>query len=419
MNGFGNGFFSRIIVIIGFGLLFLSCSLFEDTTIILWTNHPEIAAYIEVFNAEQTEYNIEIAYKASPAQSLLNHTEHPDLIIGEGLASRTVIEHLKPLDYLMEEQLIDKQMFYQDLFNIGYREQIPYLLPISFTVPVLVFKPDNISRQLDDFFISFRDIKTMGGEFNRTDETEFTRLGFSPEWDAQFLYLTTCLLGSDFRETYSGELAWNDQKLQESIAFIQQWITTVNQSRDMVAEFTDKYMYDPAYKLINNDRILFSYIQSINEFQQISSEKRESLSFRLIAKENSIRVKDDMLFLGVPKKSNNKTVTNEFITWFFNPTTQEKLMELTEYKRIRTFGIGDGFSSIVEVNERYYPRFYPFLSGHIPQERYLTFPSPLPPDWPEIKSQVLLPWLLERVQDQTDDTFSDRLRLWLMQRPSA
>lgn len=405
-------------LLVPFFLTISGCSLFIDTTGTLWTNEAEIAAYIEQYNAQQEEYRIEVEYKPAPAEALRKGSEHPDMIICERIVSREVFELLNPLDSLFEKELLDPSLFYPGFFELGTGEEGEhYLLPVSFSIPAMMFKPSNMEGPLDNFFISFREIREQSSTFDKREEDgEITHLGFSPDWDIDFLYLTTVLFGTNYRETSAGELAWNNSKLTESIHFIRDWIGTTDEEKAAVNQFNDKYMYDPDYKLINNDRILCSYTD-IKDYLLIPQEKRTNLDFRWIAKENQIHVSDDLLFFGIPKKGRSKKVVESFVVWFFNESTQRKLMETALLKRMRSFGIAKGFSAIPEVNERHFQRYYPDLIGHIPTQQYLRFPTPLPLDWPEIKEEVLKPWLQQTVHRPETESFGERLNTWLLQKP--
>ncbi len=403
-------------LLFGLCLSLSGCFFLPDTTGTLWTNQAEIAAYIELYNAQQEEYRIEVEYKDSPANDLLETNEHPDMIICERIVSRTTFDQLTPLGPFFEKELIDPSIFYPNFLKVGQEEEDLFLLPVSFTIPAVLYKPSNIEVPLDNFFVSFQKMREIGDAFDTKKEERFTAIGFSPHWDINFMYLTTLLFGTDYRETSSGELAWNNQKLEESVAYIREWIGDTAEERRAVTEFTTKYMYDPDYKLINNDRVLFAYT-TITDFLLIPQEKRTNLDFRWIARENRIQVMDDMLFFAIPKKGRRRKVVESFMVWFFNESTQRRLLETAQLTRMGGFGIAEGFSSITEVNERHFQRYYPELSGHIPTQQYLRFPKPLPIDWPHIKNDVLKPWLTETVRSPKYRDFGDSINAWMLQRP--
>jgi hypothetical protein len=87
----------------------------------------------------------------------------------------------------------------------------------------------------------------------------------------------------------------------------------------------------------------------------------------------------------------------------FQPQTQARLLEINQEKRLDTFGIAGGFSSLRNVNEREFPRVYRRLLGRIPPEQMLAFSKALPVDWGEQKKQIVVPWLVSYVTGRADE----------------
>ena len=66
--------------------LLTSCFLIEENTAKLWTDIPEVAAYVEIFNASQTDYRVELVYEENPADyAKLTSASAPDIVISETL----------------------------------------------------------------------------------------------------------------------------------------------------------------------------------------------------------------------------------------------------------------------------------------------------------------------------------------------
>ena len=59
-----------------------------------------------------------------------------------------------------------------------------------------------------------------------------------------------------------------------------------------------------------------------------------------------------------------------------------------------------------------FPRFYPGLLGHIPPGSFLSPPNILPRNWMDIKEQVILPYLHDRIRSggRGDSRALDRRR---------
>ncbi len=396
-------------------LMFASCSLFPEKTATLWTNRPEFAFYAEIFNAEQNEYRIEIEYREYPGKAMEGAETVPDLVIGENLRSVSIIKYFESLEGFIKRSGLPLQNIYPALYETCLQEGNPVLLPVSFNLPALMFK-ENGSADLDSFFLSLESIMEQSKKFNAQSTRDFAVMGFSPRWEPEILYIKTLLLGVDFHETSQGQLAWNEQRLRDTVDYIRTWIRDVNGGPEKEQEFTDKFLYDPGYKLISSGRIGF-YYTTLRDFFGIPVEKRNEIDYRWIAKEGKIPVLEDILYMGIPKQARNKRAAQAFISWFLSEETQEKIMEQVQERRLRLFGIAEGFSSLQHINEQIFPRFYPDLVGHIPPAEYLKIPGSLPPEWKKMKEEVLLPWLIREASGTgTGESLDRDLKTWILQK---
>ncbi|MEW5815774.1 MAG: extracellular solute-binding protein [Spirochaetota bacterium] len=398
--------------------LYTGCDLLSNSNIaVLWTARPEMALYAELFNSSQDRYRIEIEYKADPSKSLILEPSHPDLVVGDRLYSSAIMKMMTSLTPLFNNRLLRNQ-FYPELLKLGLKDKDQLILPVSFNLPALMFNRDISINAIDSFVLTFEKIMEMSKSFSELKKSRYPTMGFSPNWDKEFLYTATVLLGADYRETPQGHLAWDDIKLKEALDFIRQWVDKVNGGPKLEQEFTEKYLHDPGYKLIAGGRILF-YFTDIRKLFTISEEKRDGLDFRWIVEKDKTPVCEDILFAGIPKKSRHKEAARAFLLWFFKPETQKACLEAAQFKRIRTFGIAQGFSSLPIVNEREYPLYYPMLRGHIPPPEFLSFPKPLPIEWKKLKDVVLKPFLFDYVTNiSSDEKLETRLKNWLLQKPA-
>jgi len=405
----------RLLILPMLLILCTSCVLLEEKTLTLWTNRPEFTDYIEVYNTEQEEYRIEIIYKESPAYAIIHENEHPDIVAGEFLKSTNVINSFSDLEPMFEEGMITRSDIYPSLLQLGKRGEELLLLPVSFRLPILFFNKNRLGEDLAAFTLSLEDIKQITAEFNEESKPRRPVMGFSPRWSAEFMYICTLLLGTGFGENSNGQLIWNNQKLLDSINFFRTWSEEINGGRELEDYFKGKYFYDPDFKLLLNERIILSY-RDLRSFFSIPKEKRENLDFRYIGEEDKIPVLEDMVFMGIPKKSSNKKAAQTFLAWFYQIENQKKCLATSHFKRTRTFGIADGFSSLSEINEKELPGYYSELGGRIPRKENLLFPEPLPSNWKRIKEEVLEPYLLKEAgRDQEIGGFETELQRWILQ----
>jgi ABC-type glycerol-3-phosphate transport system substrate-binding protein len=89
--------------------LFSGCLNSDGQTIILWTDQPEMAAYIEQFNAENQDFRIELEFSESPKQAVTNSITLPDLVIGKYLTNYQAIEIFSPLDNLFQKERLSRK----------------------------------------------------------------------------------------------------------------------------------------------------------------------------------------------------------------------------------------------------------------------------------------------------------------------
>lgn len=398
-------------------VLLASCSLFEKTTATLWTNRPEIAAYVEVFNAEQDKYKIEVAFRQNPAKSIIEEQVPPDIVFGTRLTSVRLRERFHALDSMFEKEILDPEIFYPQLLSYGKFEEEQMLLPVSFSIPMILFRPDVVSEETDSFHMALEEMKAQAAEFTASGGENNQRMGFVTYWEPEFLFAATTLLGAGYRETEGGQLAWDNTGLQRGVQELMSWSVSNNGGFESERRFSERYLYNPGYKLINNGRILF-YFMELQDFLTIPDDTRDTLAFRWLSNGDEIHISEDVLFTGIPRGAKGRRAARRFFAWFFTEETQKKLLEADRFKRTRSFGIAQGFSSLVWINEREIPNFHPDLLGHIPPTDRIAFPPPLPIDWAEMKNEVLLPWLEVSVSSARERGGLDtRLQTWLLQKP--
>ena len=403
--------------------------LVEPNTAILWSDRPEFALYVESFNADQDDYKIEFHYMEAPAQrlSVFSGTarETPDIVIGNWLKSATTRTLFKPLDSFFTKNKIAKAAFYPRLLNLGTIEEQQYLLPVAFNIPALVFTRANAPLLSNPFTIGFDEIKTLGKTYNVEQSGVYSRMGFSPVWNDEFLYVTANLFNAAFREAETapsvvsalsetaGDVAWNPEALEEAIAALRDWTQEVNTSIQAEDDFVFKYFYEPSAKLAMSGRILFTYMNSAELFT-LSQEQRSNLEFRWIAENNTIPVSEDTVYYGIHKRGKAKKAADAFTEWFFQAETQRRFLEISKEQRMNEtyFGISNGFSAIRTVTEQIFPLFYPSLLGHIPPSAFLSPPNILPQNWIALKAQVIIPYLHARIRQQDTRPLERRISDW-------
>lgn len=401
-----------------FVLIATACTNNSQKITTIWTDQSEFVSYVELFNKSQNTHKIVVEYKKNPAYALLNSQTLPDLVIGPWLKGEKTRSKLIPVDYIFNELKIKSNLFYPQLLDLGNIRGRQYLLPVSFNLPALIFSPEHQNLITQDFSLSLEQIQTMSETFNTKKNNTYTRMGFSPRWQTDFLYLTAKLFDSRFEE--GGSLfTFNKKNLEEAITFVNTWTKQTNTSQTAEDEFEFKYLYDPPYKLVTGNKNLFSYMSS-DELLILPQDKLQNIDFRWISKNNKTPVNDEIIYAAICKKTKNSAAAEAFLIWFYSEKTQKELLERSNRQGTmdRTFGISGGFSSLSSVNEKIFPLYYPSLLGHLLPPNSLAVPQILPNNWNQIKEEIILPWLEAITSDdtkkyQTTDSLESKITSWL------
>jgi hypothetical protein len=348
---------------------------------------------VEQFNALQAELRVHLRYQSSPVEAL-RRDQGVDLLIGTRLGGAGERRALESLEDLFRSSRLRREDFYAPLLAAGAPERRQVLLPLSFCLPAVVFLPNSLGEAPPNLGLPLDYLRRTAGQYNQRAGDRLVREGFSPLWDPEFLLAAAELGGARFREESVGGLDWEARPLEESLAFLRDWLRTTNGGLASEAAFAARYLYLPPGRLLDEKRIQFYLLRSCDLIRALDEQKEEA-DFRWLAGPEKILVSDEILFAGIPRSSRRKAQAKAFLLWLFQGQTQTRLLELGRRQRLGIFGIAGGFSSLKAVNELAFPQTYPRLMGRVPPEELLQVPGPLPESWPELKSQVLLPWLRE------------------------
>ena len=379
-----------------------SCGMNNSSLAVLWTDRPEFALYTEFFNASESKYKVEVRYFESPAQKLAEPGAYPDMVAASWLKNANARNLFRSLDNVFTENGLSRSSFYPRLLSQGAIDGHQYLLPVNFNLPALIFARDLNQAPSNPFTIEMEEIMERGKDYNTEAGGVYTRMGFSPLSNDEFLFIAATLSGAAFRE--AAPIAWDPLALEQTIVWIRRWISEANTSIQMEDDFGFKYFYDPPDKLVNSGRVLYVYMDS-SRFFTLPEERRLNLDFRWIAAKEMIPLDEWSVYYGIHKKTKAKKAALAFTRWFFDAENQKLFLEASKSKRLNesSFGIAGGFSGMRNVTEQIFPQFYPGLLGHMPPESFLSPPNILPRNWMTIKERVILPYLRERIRNPNRD----------------
>ena len=401
--------FFKIFSIFTLSFFLFSCKFQQQKQkkrVVIWTSCSEFVQYIELFNKTHKENNAILVYKENPALSIPPARDEtpPDIIIGSWLRNDAPYKYCKPLDYIFYNKILSSDVFYKQLFEAGQKNNLQFLLPVSFNLPTIVFSQENKNLVPDNYTLTFEQIRKTGAEFNtKNDKGVFTKIGFTPLSNNDFLYLSTKIFDVNFREE-NGKIIWNSEKLQETADKLKDWIFTENESAQIEQDFAFKYLFMPYYRQVISDRTLYAYTTSDQLFKTIKNQDF-GIDYRWVVQNKKIPIEDSMIMLGIYKECRNQLGATEFISWFFNVDNQQKILERKEKLNLDTelFGISGGFSSIRDVTEHILPVFYTHLLTNLPPSQMLSVPQKLPARWDSYKSLVIEPYLRSVITAQPEE----------------
>ncbi len=388
--------FRRGALIVPLLISLVSCTGNLKEPVVIWTNRQEFASYAELFNVVQETVKVVVVYKENPVTSLPPAKDElpPDLVIGSWLRNDTTIKQFRPLNYLFSKQKIDPLILYSQLLEYGKVQNKQYLLPVSFNLPAMIFATKNDQLVTENHLLTPDQIRDMAAQFNKKNKSNIhTAMGFAPSWSTEFQYIVSQLRGVNFRGN-NGTLEWNQEQLESTMDYFHHWTQTVNDSIQEEQDFSFKYLYTPEARHVLSDSCLFAYLPS-DELFSTPQNLLQEIEFRWIHQDNKIPVKDDMVFMGIYKKSRNTAGAEAFISWFMTETTQHQLLERSTIMdlNVNPFGIAGGFSAIQSVTEQVFPLYYKTLLDNLPAAQYITPPTALLPRWESLKDRVIIPWL--------------------------
>ncbi|MBR4790795.1 MAG: extracellular solute-binding protein [Treponema sp.] len=408
-------YFRMAVLLAACTLFFFSCREESQERIVIWTSCAEFAQYTELFNSTHPGSNAVIVYKENPAQELPPAKDElpPDIVIGSWLRTDKTHKQFKSLDYLFDRQTISSSMFYTQLLDAGKVRKNQYLLPVSFNLPAVIFADSNSDFITENYTLTLDQIKAAGLSYNEKDKKDsFSRIGFLPSANDDFLYLTTKLYGVDFREE-KGQITWSDLRLRNAVSYDRDWINNTNGSAQDEQDFAYKYLFMPDYRQVTSGRTLLAYTTSNKMFGYMKGQEL-NIDYRWIKGDGFIPIEDSFLMTGIYAKARNEQGATEFISWFFDSENQKAILERKIEMELNNemFGIADGFSALRDITEHILPIYYNQLLTNLPPAQLLRVPQKLPARWDSYKSVVVEPYLNAAITTDEKVSISDYEAEW-------
>jgi hypothetical protein len=396
---------------------YLSCGRREAESALLVSDNPLFALYVAEFNAAQDDYTVEFEYVESMAEKITSGKskvngkseeasppERSDMLAGNYLRDANVNLTFREITEKDLPREILHNYFYPELLVSGKIDDKQYLLPVSFDLNLVAFSKENTRLLSDSWIVSLDEIKKLHLEYSDKKNNVYSRMGFSPFWNLDFLLVAEDLFGSEF--VHNNPLDFNGENLDKGILWCASLLRDLAAEGDYegtlreVDDFTFKYLYEPPDKLAANLTILFTLFKA-SDFFLLKDERANRLDYRWIMHDNHVDMCENLVYFGIKKKTKSLPACRAFASWFFDMDTQKRLLQLTGDFSIQDsyFGIAGGFSAIQRVVEEVYPLFYPAIIGRLPPSLNFDVPNILPCNFDDIKNRVLLPRLQEAVRN--------------------
>lgn len=395
---------------------FFSCS---SKKIVIWTDRAEVVSCVELFNLSSKNVKAVVVYKENLASALppAKDEESPDILIGSMLKNSSVKHNFAPLEPVLGRTQVNPESMYSPLLEYGKSGKTQYLLPVSFNVPLVIFDEQKSAFVPESKNLEFSKLGEISAAFNEKNERGiFTKMGFAPSWNQEFLYEYAKSHGAEIKEK-GNAISWNQVNLDAAAEKLKTWTSEKNASTSEEQDFAFKYLYMSVQKQVLSGKSLFAFTTS-GDFFSLPSDQTFGVDFRWLSNSSKIALEDEIVMLGVYRKSTNTKNAFDFVIWLFKAETQKSILERNQnmHLDITTFGIFGGFSSIKNVNEQIFPSFYKNLLGNVPRENELVCPNPLPPRWKSLKERVVLPFLSDATKtDAQPKTMEEFLSTWRKQ----
>lgn len=361
----------------------------------MWSDHPELAAYVDAFNAAGGPVRVEISHVPRPGRQLLSGAAAPDLVFGSGLASPELHRLLAPLDRLLANHLAAGEHVAK-LLAAGAADGRQRSLPFSYNLPVAVFARAATPPGIGQFLLSVDELRLLGDEFDaRAAESGAARpdrMGFSALWNEQLIYLLAQGNGAGFAATEQGTVVIDQARLAAAVGAVHDWLSAGPGGIAGHRQFAAAYLHVPLHQLVLEGRILL-FVTDIASYALLPDQKRELLDFRWLTVAGAIPVLEDYRSFAVPAAAGNPAGAELFLRWIYQPEIQAHLLEAANFRWLHGFGLAGGFPVLRETSERILPRSHDFLIGRLPDQGMLRVPAPPPVDWAQAREQLVGPWL--------------------------
>ena len=357
---------------------------------------------MEIYSVEQEEIQITLSHVPFIDAAAVD-SHNPDIIIGQDINSTAIAEQLFPIN--------PPAYIYPALSGPPGSGEETFLVPLAFTLPLVMGRQDAVNKLPDPILVRREDILQSGQDFAKRDKQgRLIVLGFSPTWNpssfVDFLFLETSQLGILFNSPEGmSELDNVFARVKEDIV---DWISTSASSLEAEKVFAERYHYLPDNMLLSANRLQFVRTD-FHAWNILPGTATANLDLRYFADDRHIPV-PSITWAGLTKKNKE---ADSFIQWLLLPETQKLLIDRWEREGLPVFGFLNGLSSIPQVNETVLTARFPDFLNMLPENHYFAVQQYLPDRWQRIRDEVIAPWFTAAIYSPENvETFTQAYNKW-------
>ena len=357
----------------------------DSREITLLTDNPGIAAAAEMYNAENPEVLITLHTVPFIELSVIESV-NPDIIIGSYIYSDSITGRLAPLENLHVPEYGSISVPYS-------KNGEPLLIPLSFTMPVIMGSTENGSSFSGAVTVTPEELIEKNRDFIRYNRKKrITNLGFSPLWNPETGY---SILISDYPEITDSIETPDKDKLAEVINYLKEWQAETAGSPEKDKSFNEKYRYIPDEILINEGRIQFAQTK-FADWALLPDTIKNNLELRYLTVNGKIPV-TETIYAGITAKGNKDGYSEKFLEWLITPGNQAGVIRKLKQDGSKMFGFLGGLSTIEKVNQEIICSYYPEFISLLPENYYIKSSGPYPELWKRITAEVIYPWIISEL----------------------
>lgn len=365
-----------------------------DGPLKVWTNDPDAAFFLEQYSAA-TDRVVHLRFVPNLTAELTQQRVDADLVIGRWINN-------PPVHAVLQDLAEDR-----------------VLHPLAFSLGAVVYNRE-ITEPLPPFSVS---LAVLGesvqplGTLEATADLPPMRIVLSTQ--EALLYEQLRIAGLKPLPDGAGSTLWDGEIHDTVMSDIRSLQEGWNESAAAERAYTEQYLYEPWFRLLETGRVLAVFRRSDELFSWEFFERRP-WDFRWLSREDgSLLVLENVVYAGIPLASRRRTAALHLLGWLDDPGNQIRLMQKKIDHGIDTFGLFGGFSLHDETNEGMARTIRPLLLDRLPAVDTLVFPGPRPRYWDEARQEVVLPYLRSAARSDTLPTgaaLGERLHRWYSQR---